>query len=138
MNKLYRFTFTLLPLIATFMMGCGQPQEEVADGSPTPKRQIEFKGKVEENLIGSWKNTKSDVTYAFEKSGTFTYKGTIYTPGGAQKIDRHGEWLVDGNMLKVKDSGGDLGEYEMSLNGKKMHLLAPGKMKLSYDYNKVK
>lgn len=131
-------TFFLVTLSAGLLSaGCGSPEEEITSSEPT-RREIVFKGRPSSALVGTWKDTKGDLRYAFSKDGQYTYKGTVNTQAGPQKMDMSGEWAVDGTVLYLKDSKGETYDYDVKQSGADLSLTTKGQRKFEFKYKKEK
>lgn len=120
------------------LAGCkGESFEEVS-AEPPPKRVIEFKGSIDEKLVGKWKSKTQDLTYDFQKSGDYTHKGTVQTQGGPMTVDNKGKWLVDGDKLVVMDDKNETFDYTMKLQGSDLSLRTNGQRKIETNFTRLK
>jgi hypothetical protein len=132
-----KYSFLLLTA-GLAMTGCkGESFEEVSTEAP-PKRVIEFKGLVDDRFVGRWKSNTQDVTYDFQKSGEYTYKGTVQTQGGPQTIDQKGKWLVNSDKLIVMDDKDETFDFTFKLDGTSLSLKTNGQRKIESLYTRLK
>ncbi len=117
------------------MIGCAPPEDEITSAEP-PRRDIPFEGEVNPKFVGTWKDIKGDLRYSFDKAGTYTYKGTVNTQAGPQKMDMSGEWLVSGTIMYLKDSKGETYDYDTKLNGDELSLTTKGQKKFEFKYKR--
>jgi len=131
--------YSILILTAGLILsGCkGETFEEVSSALP-PKRVIEFKGSIDDKFIGRWKANTQDVTYDFQKSGEYTYKGTVQTQGGPQTIDQKGKWLVNADRLVVMDDKEETFDFTFKLEGSSLSLKTNGQRKIETLYTRLK
>jgi hypothetical protein len=132
-----KYSFLLLTA-GLVIAGCkGESFEEVSTEAP-PKRVIEFKGSVDDRFVGRWKSNTQDVTYDFQKSGEYTYKGTVQTQGGPQPIDQKGKWLVNADKLVVMDDKDETFDFTFKLDGTNLSLKTNGQRKIEMLYTRLK
>lgn len=90
---------------------------------PTP---IAFDGKVEDNLVGTWKTSDGNSVLVLEKDGSLQIESTFNTPNGKQNSAKKGKWLSTGEKLKMQyeESDGSLLTiaYTLKLEGDSMVL----------------
>ena len=125
----------LATVVGMSLAGCSSSDDEITSSEPT-RREITFKGEVDSKFVGTWKDVKSDLRYAFAKEGKYTYKGTVNTQAGPQKMDMSGEWAVDGSVMYLKDSKGETYDYDAKITGTELSLTTKGQKKFEFKYKR--
>jgi hypothetical protein len=125
-----------LAATATLLSCQGAAAPEDPEGSPSPA-QVTFGGKADPMFAGNWKSEKGDSTLDLGKDGTLQSETTAQTAGGKSDVKVTGQWLVDGDKLKLryedKANNQVVMQYSAKLSGNKLELVIPNsRIKTTY------
>lgn len=113
-----------IALVAPFVFGCGSNPE--GSGDAPPLAQVEFKGKIDSALAGTWSTETRDSILTLGKDGTLKIESTFPTPKGKQSATHEGSWLVDTDRLCLRYKENDGAEttiaYAIKASGNTMTL----------------
>lgn len=119
----------MVPAIAgaIFFMGCNGNQDD--EGLAKPK-QISFDGKVDPQLVGSWKTSDGGSQVDLQKDGSLKIISVIHSQNGASKSSVDGSWLASDGKLKFKyPQAGQpdvVLQYDATISGKDLKLKQSG------------
>lgn len=114
---------TTVAAIGLLLVSCAPPEEEEAPA--TGPKKVDFAGKVDPALVGSWK-ADSGASLDLKEDGKATIVSTSSSPGGPVKTTAEGNWLVaDGSLLLKYTVSGQpetVIKYKFGLAGKELTL----------------
>lgn len=117
-----------LPIFATLcalvsVAGCGTSEEDTVQDPPKPS--TEFKGAVDDKMVGEWASADGKMKLSLKKDGSARMQATIGTRVGPQKIDTSMEWKVDGTTISFKDDKAAISRYQVTVTDKELELKSP-------------
>lgn len=118
--KAVAFLALALPIT---LVGCGAAPDP-DEGSGPPK--VEFTGKVDPALAGTWQTAKKDSILTLGVDGGLKVDSTFNTPKGPGRASHNGQWLVGDGKLRLRYRENDGSDttiaYGLKVKGKEMTL----------------
>ncbi|MFN3684820.1 MAG: hypothetical protein ACK41F_12940 [Fimbriimonadaceae bacterium] len=119
---------TLLVAAASVLgsVGCGASEESGEASAPS---QAAFEGTQDPAIVGVWSKEDGKSKYTFNADGTYSFEGTVQSPGGSFPVSEKGQWAVKDGEMRFKRPDGVVLAYTMEQSGDSLKLVTKGSLK---------